>query len=83
MPLGAVRMAIARLIAGGAAETDMELALPAEDIATSVKALGNGLALERIIDPDAVPDDLFGSALEVFFRGLESARVKRARSGLS
>jgi AcrR family transcriptional regulator len=77
VPLGAVRMAIERLIAMRINETGTDLALPASEIATAVKALGNGLALERIIDPGSVPDALFERALEVFFRGLERAEVTR------
>jgi AcrR family transcriptional regulator len=80
VPLGAVRVTIGRLIAARAEETGADLALPAEEIATAIKALGNGLALERIIDPDAVSDTLFGRSLEVFLRGLESATGASTRS---
>jgi AcrR family transcriptional regulator len=78
VPLGAVRAAIERLIVAGTNETSMALALPPQEIATAIKALGNGLALERIIDPDAVPDTLFGQALEVFFHGLRNVDANQA-----
>jgi AcrR family transcriptional regulator len=35
-----------------------------------VSALGNGLALEKLADPDGVPDELFGSLLAVIFQAL-------------
>jgi AcrR family transcriptional regulator len=80
VPLGAVRVAIGRLITVHAQETGADLMLPAEEIATAVKALGNGLALERLIDPDSVSDTLFGRALEIFFRGLQSTEAASTRS---
>jgi hypothetical protein len=33
------------------------------EMSTAIKALGNGLALERMIDPAAVPDDLYARFL--------------------
>lgn len=78
VPLGAVRTAIERVIAAGPNEIGTDLALPSEEIATAIKALGNGLALERIIDPDAVPETLFGRALAVFFRGLQPTKTEQA-----
>ncbi len=77
VPLGAVRSAIERLIVAGTNQTSIEPALPPQEVATAIKALGNGLALERIIDPDAVPDTLFGRALEVFLRGLRSVEANQ------
>jgi hypothetical protein len=42
-----------------------------------VNALGNGLALEKLADPTAVPDELFGSVLALLFDALAaSARTK-------
>ena len=35
-------------------------------------AMGNGVALERLLEPDAVPDDLFGSLLEIWVAGLRA-----------
>jgi AcrR family transcriptional regulator len=36
----------------------------AERIALVVFGLANGLAMQKIVDPDAVPDELFGDAVE-------------------
>lgn len=35
-----------------------------------ISALGNGLALEKLVDPDAVPDELYGDMLALIFEGL-------------
>jgi AcrR family transcriptional regulator len=41
-----------------------EAALDANALATIILALSNGLAIERLTDPDAVPGDLLGRVLE-------------------
>ena len=46
---------------------------PAE-LATSVAAMAHGFAIERLLDPDTVPDDLFPAMLTFFFRGLQATR---------
>ena len=67
-----VRFALARIVTRHARQGGMELPLPAEQVATIIKALGNGLALETFAEPDSVPDDLLGTALSIFARGLEA-----------
>jgi AcrR family transcriptional regulator len=37
-----------------------------------INALGNGLALEKLADPDAVPDALFGDVLVLILQALEA-----------
>ncbi len=44
--------------------------LDSHSVAVIVAALANGLAIEALIDPDAVPDQLFGTALMSLMRGL-------------
>ena len=46
------------------------LNLPAEDVATIVMSLGIGLTQQKLIEPDAVPDDLLGEAVALVYRGL-------------
>ncbi|MGI8622568.1 MAG: TetR/AcrR family transcriptional regulator [Solirubrobacteraceae bacterium] len=72
VPLGAVRVAVERIVERYAEERGIELPLPAGQIATAIKALGNGIALEKTADPDAVPDALFGEFLAIFLLGLEA-----------
>ncbi|HXB65293.1 MAG TPA: TetR/AcrR family transcriptional regulator [Solirubrobacteraceae bacterium] len=37
-----------------------------------INALGNGLALEKLVDPDAVPDGLFGDMLVLVFKAFDA-----------
>lgn len=52
--------------------SELGLALPVapESLALMTFAMGNGVALERLLEPEAVPDDLFGSLLEIWVAGL-------------
>jgi len=48
------------------------LDLPAEDVATIVMSLGIGLTQQKLIEPDAVPDDLFATMLTIFLTGMRT-----------
>jgi hypothetical protein len=79
---GAFRMAMARLIEEGAAERGIELPPEfAERFGTVINALGNGIAIEKYVDPDGVPDDLFGWALAVIFEALTTSVQPAAARG--
>jgi AcrR family transcriptional regulator len=43
---------------------------PPEQIATAFLALVHGLTLERLLDPEAVPDDLLGDTVALVYAGL-------------
>lgn len=43
-----------------------------ERLGLFINALGNGLALEKLVDPDAVPDVLFGEMLALVFQAFEA-----------
>jgi AcrR family transcriptional regulator len=43
-----------------------------EHLGLFITALGNGLALEKLVDPDAVPDSLYGELLALVFRSFEA-----------
>jgi AcrR family transcriptional regulator len=47
-----------------------DLPVPAGHVAMMAYAMADGFALARILEPEDVPDDLFGTMLEVFFTGL-------------
>jgi AcrR family transcriptional regulator len=47
-----------------------ELPIPAEQVALMAYAMADGFALTRMLEPEDVPDDLFGTMLAVFFTGL-------------
>jgi AcrR family transcriptional regulator len=68
---GAFREAFGRMVEKGAAEMGVELEPGvAEQLGTVVNALGNGVALEKVADPDAVPDELLGFVLSFLFQAL-------------
>jgi AcrR family transcriptional regulator len=46
------------------------LVVPAEHIATAVIALVGGLSIERLTEPEAVPEELFGQILSLIEDGL-------------
>ena len=62
---GKLRSAIAEVLAERAARLGLPLALPADQLATVLIALTNGMAVEQLADPDGVPKDLYGRALDL------------------
>lgn len=69
----ALRLATGEIVGAGAAARGIELnPEQLERLGTFVNALANGLALERLVDPAAVPDELFGDLLVLIFDGLEA-----------
>ena len=56
-----------------------ELPLSAELVAAMTYAMADGFALARLLEPKSVPEDMFGSMLEVFFTGLEAMAREAAR----
>lgn len=69
----ALRYSSARLFLEGAGRQGISLSGEAgELVGILINALGNGLALEKLADPDAVPDSLFGDMLVLIFQALEA-----------
>jgi AcrR family transcriptional regulator len=68
----ALREAIARYIVDYQEEAGVELALPADDLALILRALGIGLAVEALVSPDAVREDLYGDFVELLVTLLRS-----------
>ena len=50
-----------------------------EHLGLFINALGNGLALEKLVDPDSVPDSIYGEFLALIFRAFE-ALVREGRT---
>ena len=61
----AMRQAVSRYIVQYQQEAAAELALPADDLALILRALGIGLAIEWLVSPDAVRHDLYGDFVEL------------------
>jgi AcrR family transcriptional regulator len=58
---------------------DIPFQVPAESLATAFVALGFGLAQEALLDPDGVPEGLFGEILSLCYDG-NAARTGRLPS---
>lgn len=60
----ASRAAIASRISQVMTQRDLTSPFTPDELAVTLLALSNGLAIEQLTDPAAVPDDLFGRLLE-------------------
>ena len=61
-------------IAAGLEEAGLDSSIDPADLALALKALSYGLALERLVDEDAVPRELLGRVMELIFRGIRAER---------
>lgn len=61
--------AIADVMIEAAADRGWALPLPAEKLALAMNALGSGLSMEKLTDPEAVPDELFGEVIALMWAG--------------
>lgn len=61
----ALRETIATFIAHRQEEEGTEAPLPPSELALVLRALGIGLAIEALVSPDAVRDDLYGDFVEL------------------
>lgn len=71
--LRGMRERIAALYEARAAELGIAPVYPTSDVARMTSAMASGVALQRLIDPEAVPEDLFATMLVLFFAGLQAA----------
>jgi AcrR family transcriptional regulator len=63
-----IRATLADTVAAYAERAGVELTMPAEHVATVLLALTNGLALERLGQPEAVPDEIYAEVIGLLFR---------------
>ena len=49
------------------------------ELALTIIAMANGMAMEKLVDPDRVADDLYGWSLVVLFKGLAAEQDVFAR----
>lgn len=71
----ALRARVAEAIRGRAERDGIDLPIPAEQIAQMTFAMAKGLALEHMLEPDVVDDELFRTMLTFFFAGVAGAKV--------
>jgi AcrR family transcriptional regulator len=74
----ALRQAVGDLIAGEIRRTGSSLRVPPEQVGAAVVALADGLALQRLADPKATPDDLLASLLEALIPALSSDATRES-----
>jgi len=67
-----LRDRVAEMMARRADEIGVESPVAMSELALMTFAMANGVALERLLEPEAVPEDLYGSMLEIFFIGLRA-----------
>jgi len=76
-----IRKLLTRLIVEGVREFDLQLDLPAEQLAVAIDALADGIARQKLADPDAVPDELMGRVLSLLFAAATRPADTDTRSG--
>ena len=64
-----VRRSLARMIGEGARDLGIELRRSPEELAVAVDALADGFALQKLADPESVPNALLGEALAMLLEG--------------
>jgi AcrR family transcriptional regulator len=56
-----------------AEQLGVEPPFPMEEIARMTFAMADGIALQKLLDPESVPDDLYPNMLATFFAGVRAA----------
>jgi AcrR family transcriptional regulator len=64
-----VRRTLTELIVDGVRDFDLELAIPAEQLAIAIDALADGIARQKLADPEAIPDELMGTVIGLLLAG--------------
>jgi AcrR family transcriptional regulator len=72
-----LRGTLAQALEARHATTGVPLTYPAERLATAVLALSYGIAMDKLVDSEATPDELLGEILDLLYEGL----VHRAEAG--
>ena len=73
----ALRAGIATLLQRRVDQLGIEPPVPVPDIAMMVFAMADGIALQRLLDPDALDQELYPTMLATFFAGLRTAATRR------
>jgi AcrR family transcriptional regulator len=74
-----MRRVLTGLIADGVRDFDLELEIPAEQLAIAIDALADGIARQKLADPAAVPDELMGTLLTSLLGALTRPAGGRGR----
>jgi AcrR family transcriptional regulator len=76
-----VREIVAGLIEQGGRDLDLRFTVAPAQLAIAVEALADGLALQKLSDPDSVPDELFGTVLAALLDGATRPSPRSGRKG--
>ena len=74
----ALREGLARALQARHERSGVPLPIAADQIAIAVIALADGLSIERLTDPGAVSEDLFGQILSLIFEGIAARASTQA-----
>ena len=66
----ALRERIAEIYARSAEQTGVDPPVPVDQVAVMTFAMANGIAFEKLLEPEVVTEDSYGTMLAIFFRGL-------------
>ena len=69
---GSLRERIAAAFEKQAARLEVTPPVPVEQLALMTFAMANGVALEKLLEPEVVDDQLYGTMLLIFFTGLRA-----------
>lgn len=75
-----LREAFARAIEAHHEHMGVPLTTDVNQLAAGMAGLANGIAADRVLDPESVPNDLLGEMLDLIYEGL-AARAARQGSG--
>ena len=64
---------MAELFRRRAEELGVQPPFPMEEIARMTFAMADGIALQKLLDPDSVPDEMYPTMLATFFAGVRAA----------
>jgi AcrR family transcriptional regulator len=76
----ALRDRITEIYARSAEQVGVEPPIPVDQVAVMTFAMANGIALEKLLEPEVVSDEAYGTMLAVFFRGLAAMVEDTART---
>jgi AcrR family transcriptional regulator len=68
----ALRERIAEGLGTQADKIGVAAPIPLEQVALMTLAMAHGVAIEKLLEPEAVSDDLYGTMLMIFFTGLRT-----------
>jgi AcrR family transcriptional regulator len=63
---------IAAALQAHSAQMDKQPVLPYQQVSQMCCVMANGFALEKLLDPESVPDEMYGTLLAIFFAGLDA-----------